>query len=56
MIESTLHKTIEYEWIDILEMKQEDIAEISKKYDINHYWLEDCIDPNHLPLSSNFGK
>ena len=23
-------KTIEYEWIDILEMKQEDIAEISK--------------------------
>ena len=30
MTESTLHKTIEYEWIDILEMKQEDIAEISK--------------------------
>ena len=56
MIESTLHKTIEYEWIDILEMKQEDIAEISKKYDINHYWLEDCIDPNHLPKFEDNGN
>ncbi len=56
MTESTLHKTIEYEWIDILEMKQEDIAEISKKYDINHYWLEDCIDPNHLPKFEDNGN
>lgn len=49
MAVTLLHETEYYQWIDILDMKQEDITEISKQYNINHLLLEDCIDPNHLP-------
>lgn len=44
-----LHETDNYQWIDVLDMKPEDIPVISEKYNINHLLLEDCIDPNHLP-------
>jgi magnesium transporter len=48
-----LHSTEKFQWIDIFDMKPEDISEISEKYNINHLLLEDCIDPNHLPKFEN---
>ncbi len=48
-----LHSSENFQWVDILDMKPEDISDISKKYNINHLLLEDCIDPNHLPKFEN---
>lgn len=56
MTEQVLYKNDKFRWIDVLEMKQEDITSLSEKYNINHYWLEDCIDPNHLPKFEDSGS
>ncbi len=50
-----LHQSETYQWIDIIDLKTEEIEEISKKYNINKLLLEDCIDPNHLPKYENPG-
>ena len=55
MAVSILHETENYKWIDVLDLKPEEIPEISAKYHINHLLLEDCIDPNHLPKFEDLG-
>ena len=55
MAVSILHETENYKWIDVLDLKPEEIPEISAQYDINHLLLEDCIDPNHLPKFEDLG-
>lgn len=55
MAVSILHETENYKWIDVIDLKPEEISEISQKYNINHLLLEDCIDPNHLPKFENLG-
>lgn len=52
---TSLYKNDIFEWIDIVDLKQENIKEISEKYSINHLLLEDCIDPNHLPKYEDLG-
>ena len=49
----SLYKDETFEWIDIVELKAEEIPGISQKYNINKLLLEDCIDPNHLPKFEN---
>lgn len=44
-----------FKWIDVLDLKPEEIPSISKEYSINHLLLEDCIDPNHLPKFEDLG-
>lgn len=51
-----LHKTENFQWIDILDLKPEEIPEIAETYGINTLLLEDCIDPNHLPKYENPGN
>ena len=36
MAVSILHETENYKWIDVLDLKPEEIPEISAKYHINH--------------------
>lgn len=55
MAVSILYETENYKWIDVLNLKPEEISEISEKYNINHLLLEDCIDPNHLPKFEDLG-
>ena len=55
MTVNVLYQGENFQWIDILGMKQEDIASISEKYNINSLLLEDCIDPNHLPKFEDLG-
>lgn len=50
-----LHESENFQWIDILDIKPEEIQEISEKYKINHLLLEDCTDPNHLPKFEDLG-
>lgn len=55
MAAKTLHETPHYRWIDVTDLKKEEISEISAKYNINQLLLEDCIDPNHLPKFEDLG-
>ncbi len=55
MAVNILYETPNYKWIDVLDLKLEEIPEISSKYNINHLLLEDCIDPNHLPKFEDLG-
>ena len=50
-----LYESENFKWIDVLDLKPEEIRLISSEYDINHYLLEDCIDPNHLPKFEDLG-
>ncbi len=44
-----LFENEQFKWVDITDLKSEEIPEISEKFQINHLLFEDCIDPNHLP-------
>lgn len=52
---NVLYQGENFQWIDILDMKQEEIPAISEKYNINSLLLDDCIDPNHLPKFEDLG-
>ena len=49
MVVKLLYKNDAFEWVDIQDMKYENISEISKQYKINILHLKDCINANHLP-------
>ena len=44
-----LYRTEHCEWIDVEAPSAEDLAFLHERYDINTLFLEDTIDPNHLP-------
>lgn len=44
-----LYENGETRWIDLLDVKKEDISLLADKYQLNILHLEDCIDANHLP-------
>ena len=56
MAVNLLFKSENFKWIDVFDLKPEEIRSISSEYDINHYLLEDCIDPNHLPKFEDLGE
>ena len=49
MAVSILHETENYKWIDVLDLKPEEIPEISAKYHINHLLLE-AVSYTHLDV------
>lgn len=53
---SILYSSDAFQWIDVLNLKKEEIPVISEQYNINHLLLEDCIDPNHLPKFEDLGN
>lgn len=55
MIKKTVFKNNQFEWIDIQYLEVVDILDVYEEYDINPLWLEDCIDPNHLPKAEDSG-
>jgi magnesium transporter len=38
-----------FEWIDVTQPSQEELADIGKKYGLHYYSLKDSLDPDHLP-------
>jgi magnesium transporter len=42
-------KDTEITWIDIIDPTNEELSDVSKKYNLNSYALHDCLDPDHLP-------
>lgn len=45
----TIYRTDHCEWIDVESPTENDLAFLHERYDINTLFLEDTIDPNHLP-------
>jgi magnesium transporter len=47
----TLFENIEHNliWIDVTAPTSNELSELSKTYDLNHYALSDCLQPDHLP-------
>ena len=56
MVVKSLYKNEAFEWIDIQDMKYENISEISKQHKINIFYLKDCINANHLPKAEDSGE
>lgn len=52
----TIYQDESFEWVDIQGVRQEDIAEISKRYNINILHIKDCISSNHLPKAEDLGE
>ena len=45
----TIYRNDHCEWIDVEAPTENDLAFLHERYDINSLFLEDTIDPNHLP-------
>lgn len=45
----TIYRNDHCEWIDVESPTENDLAFLHERYDINTLFLEDTIDPNHLP-------
>ncbi|MBP7173195.1 MAG: magnesium transporter CorA [Cloacibacterium sp.] len=56
MIHKTLYKNNQFEWVDIQELKADELDWVSEKYGINRLLLEDCIDSYHLPKAEDLGE
>lgn len=41
------------EWIDIEYPQANELEELSTKYNLHHYTLKDCLEPDHLPKYEN---
>ena len=45
----TIYKNSHCEWVDVESPTSEDIKFLHDRYEINYLFLEDTLDPNHLP-------
>jgi magnesium transporter len=44
-----------FSWIDIVNPTEEELKAISEKYNLHHYTLRDCLEPDHLPKHEDLG-
>lgn len=44
-----------FEWIDIFKPTPEELKNISVQYNLHHYTLRDCLEPDHLPKYEDLG-
>ncbi|MEY4876155.1 MAG: hypothetical protein RL708_1304 [Bacteroidota bacterium] len=44
-----------FEWIDINNPTEVELMEVSSKYQLHHYTLKDCLEPDHLPKYEDLG-
>lgn len=45
----------DFHWIDIINPTEDELKEISEKYNLHHYTLKDCLEPDHLPKHEDLG-
>jgi magnesium transporter len=48
-IEYFENKVLKINWVDVTAPTVAELSEISKTYNLNHYALSDCLQPDHLP-------
>ncbi|MEN9522721.1 MAG: hypothetical protein RL065_1098 [Bacteroidota bacterium] len=44
-----------FEWIDICSPTEAELMDVSQKYQLHHYTLKDCLEPDHLPKQEDLG-
>ena len=44
-----------FTWIDIVSPSADDLKAVSEKYNLHHYTLKDCLEPDHLPKYEDLG-
>lgn len=45
-----------FTWIDIISPTEEELKVVSEKYNLHHYTLRDCLEPDHLPKYEDLGN
>ncbi|HNW72893.1 MAG TPA: CorA family divalent cation transporter [Bacteroidales bacterium] len=45
-----------FTWTDIVAPTEADMKKVSKTYNLHHYTLRDCLEPDHLPKSEELGN
>lgn len=44
-----IYQSDAFVWVDVENAAPSDLEEIKNTYNINQYWLDDCVNPTHLP-------
>lgn len=44
-----IHSNQHFKWIDVVNPSPEELEEIGKDYELHSLYLQDCLDPEHLP-------
>ena len=42
-------------WLDVINPTVDELKAVSEKYNIHHYTLKDCLEPDHLPKLEDLG-
>lgn len=42
-------------WLDIINPTVDELKAVSEKYNLHHYTLKDCLEPDHLPKHEDLG-
>lgn len=54
-----MRKTIlnndKFQWIDLAHPKKEELAELQEEFNLHPSYVQDCMDPTHLPKIEQFG-
>ena len=48
-------ETSNFTWIDIINPSEDELKVVSEKYQLHHYTLKDCLEPDHLPKHEDLG-
>lgn len=44
-----------FTWLDIINPTEEELKSVSEKYNLHHYTIKDCLEPDHLPKYEDLG-
>lgn len=45
----------QFEWLDLINPTEVELKKLSEKYNLHHYTLRDCLEPDHLPKYEDLG-
>ena len=45
-----------FTWVDIDRPTEDELKTVSEKYNLHHYTLRDCLEPDHLPKHEDLGE
>lgn len=52
----TLYQSESLEWIDVSNPSPEEAEQLAQEFDIHSLYVQDCLDPSHMPKFESFGS
>ncbi|TAF67328.1 MAG: magnesium transporter CorA [Cytophagales bacterium] len=49
------HDIFTFEWVYVTNPNEKEIKELAERYNLNKFWVEDCLQPAHLPKYEKLG-